>query len=73
MGVRPSDLLGIEDVYRAFCLDQATNYLGAIVQEELSKIKGRNEDETNNRRLALLNGLLSDDVKERFAVPTATK
>lgn len=69
-GVRPSDLLGIEDRYEAFCLDSAVAEFGAHVEEELDKVKGKNEKARRGAREAKLRTLLSDKSEtKKFADP----
>lgn len=49
---RPSELLYLTDPYVCFCVDEAVDMFGKIVEGELNEIKkGRHEkDETFNRR-----------------------
>lgn len=73
-GTRPSDILGIEGSYEAFCIDQAVGEFGSFIEGELDKVKGKNADQTAGRRTALLRSLLTADTAEsgRFATPVAT-
>ena len=37
--VRPSDLVGIDDAYRAWCFDEACAEFGSSVEEEMEKAR----------------------------------
>lgn len=68
---RPSELLGIEDVYVAYCLDEAVLEFAAHIESELNnvKVKGDNQDILAKRREAVLESLLTGNVAKRFADP----
>ena len=70
--VRPSELVGIEDPYIAYCFDQAVGEWGSYIRSELSKIEGKNAKAVEGKRTLRLKALLSDDVKAKFAQPTPT-
>lgn len=72
--VRPSQLLDIDDSYVAYCLDQAINYWGKTIENDLDKVEGKNDKDTENKRKAVLNGYLypspsGEASKGRFADP----
>lgn len=70
--VRPSELMGIEDTYHAYCFDQAVGEFGSFVKHELEAIEGKNAKAVEGKRRLRLTALLSDDPKARFAQPVAT-
>jgi len=75
-GVRPSDLLAIEDEYVAYCLDQAVGYFGRTLDAELEKAgsSAKNNDEAEWKRTQILDAFLGDEKKPRsglFADPAA--
>jgi len=68
-GVRPSDLLDVKDRFDAFCLDDAVAWLGSHLENELSKVEGKNPEQTAVMRQRLLSKLLQG--KEGYADPVA--
>lgn len=69
---RPSELLGIDDPYLAYCVDEAISDFGNYVSEELNKVKGKDEKAIAGKQELVLKGLLGDDPKARYAQPVAT-
>lgn len=49
MQTRPSELMGIEDAYTAFCFDEACAYIISELQDEKEPIitTGKNKDNKN--------------------------
>lgn len=70
--VRPSELVGIEDPYAAYCFDQAVGEFGSYVKHELEKIEGKNAKAVEGKRKVRLQALLSADPKAKFAQPVVT-
>lgn len=73
---RPSDLLGIEDEYVAYCFDQACGYFGRALEAELEKVEAKTEAEGKQKRQRILDRYLSMDEDEKprpggFADPAA--
>jgi hypothetical protein len=66
---RPSELLGIDDTYVAYCLDNAVAEFGAYVSNELEKVEGKTAKSTSKKREAKLKQLLTDRETARFADP----
>lgn len=64
MGIRPSELLGIDDPYEAYCLDEAVLSFGDGVRAELDKVKGKNQEQ---KRMMALRRMLG--MKQKFADP----
>lgn len=59
--VKPSELLGLDDPYVAWCLDEATYMWGSHVDHEVDRAghkKQKGEDALKNKRLLTLNRLL---------------
>jgi hypothetical protein len=56
---RPSALLDIEDPYHAFVLDEAVWELGSTIENEISKVEGKDARQIESRTKALLQKLLS--------------
>lgn len=72
--VTPSSLLGVEDAYVSFCLNEACFEWGVHVESKLQSVTGRNEQEKEGRRKLVLRSLMSEEgPKANYAVPTATK
>lgn len=69
---RPSELMGITDVYQAYCFDEAVVTFGSFVSDKLSQITGKNEQSIRGQQELLLSKLLSSGAKAMFATPTAT-
>jgi hypothetical protein len=70
--VRPSEMMGIEDSYTAFCFDQAVGEFGSYVKHEVQSIEGKNAKAVEGKRKLRLKALLDEDPKAKFAQPTAT-
>lgn len=75
-GVRPSELLAIDDEYVAYCLDQAVGYFGRTLEAELEKAgsDAKNEQEAEWKRKRILSDFLGEDKKPQrgqFADPAA--
>lgn len=72
---RPSDLLGIEDDYVAYCLDQAVGYFGRHLEAELSNVEAKDNNEGEWKRRLILERYLGteEDKPSRgaFADPAA--
>lgn len=73
---RPSDLLGIEDDYVAYCLDQAVGYVGRTIEAELEKAGSgaKNEEEAEWKRKLVLDRYLGEEDKPQrglYADPAA--
>lgn len=71
--VRPSQLLGISDLYVAYCLDEACFTFGSYITGELEKVEGKKQKDVETKRKRLLKALLSDNPDARFATPVATR
>jgi len=71
--VRPSEILGIDDAYVAYCLDEAVSDLAAFIEDELDKVKVKsdNPEVVRKRKMARLDALLSGNVAKQFADPAA--
>lgn len=75
-GVRPSELLAIDDSYVAYCLDQAVGYFGRTLEAELEKAgsDAKNEDEAEWKRRKVLESFLGEEDKPQrglYADPAA--
>lgn len=75
-GVRPSDLVAIEDDYVAYCLDQAVGYFGRTLEAELEKAgsDAKNDSDAEWKRNRVLSSFLDDDdkpVRGTFSDPAA--
>lgn len=71
--VRPSNLLGIQDPYVAFCLDEAVYELASWIEDELEKVedrgKKRDPKKTAAKKRARLEFLLTGKIEKQFADP----
>lgn len=81
LGVRPSALLGVEDAYVAYCLDDAVVHLGAVVENAMSHHTHKDPKIEAVRRQQALEDILGISKRSReqkkaaprgFAVPKAT-
>jgi hypothetical protein len=63
---RPSHLLAIEDVYTAYCVDQAVATFGSSITAELDKIDDKDPKKVERKREARLYQLLDIPVQQRF-------
>jgi hypothetical protein len=71
-GTRPSELLGIENSYIAFCFDEAIGFVGSYVQNELDGLKrkkGEKDESYSRRRTVLLMRLLDLREQIKYAAP----
>jgi hypothetical protein len=62
-GQQPADLLGIQDDYVAFCVNEAVYYCGNYINNELEKIVGRDREpaqSVGNRKNHRLSELLAE-------------
>lgn len=72
--VRPSQLLGIDDDYLAYCIDEAVGEYGSFVRGELEQVEGKNAKEVQGRRELVLRRLLTAEKEaDLYATPVATK
>jgi hypothetical protein len=61
-GIRPSELMDIEDTYVAFCFDQAVSLYANSVIQELEKITGKNAEKLKLEKLkVILRGMEDKD------------
>jgi hypothetical protein len=60
LGVRPSELLGVDDPYAAFCLDRAVIYFGSTLDAALAKAEGesKNAKQAASKQQMVLNKYL---------------
>jgi hypothetical protein len=65
-GSTPAQLLSIRDEYDAWCLNEATAYLGATITNELEKIEGKDSKSIERKRNNKLNQLLGVSDEKRF-------
>lgn len=65
-GRRPSQLLGIDNDYHAYCLDEAVATWGSYVKSELDKVEGKNDKEINAKRQRKLLQLVEAPDAVRF-------
>ena len=68
---RPSDLLGLENEYVAFCVDQVVFRWGSFVQGELDSVEGKDQNQIQGRRELVARRLLEGG--SRFVTPTPTR
>ena len=68
-GVRPSELLDIDNPYIAYCLDEAVATFGNGVSNELESVEGKSKSQVNQRRRAVLGKLLKLPDEVRFKKP----
>jgi hypothetical protein len=69
LSCRPSALLGVDEEYAAFCLDEACVYFGEIVRAEVSAVEDKNPRMLRGKRENVLRGLLG--LPKRYADPFA--
>jgi len=50
MHIRPSDLMGIEDAYTAFCFDEACAYIINELQDGKEPVKTTGKDTSGNAK-----------------------
>ena len=58
---RPSELLGIDDDYLAFCADQVVFYVGSTIKGDLDGVEGKNAEEINQKRSRVLDKYFGDE------------
>lgn len=63
----------VADSYGAYCLNEAVYVVGTHVQNELDKVKGKNDKAIQRGRQRVLDRYLSDpgETKGKFADPAA--
>lgn len=64
---RPSELLGIEDAYLAYCIDGAVYEFGVTLKNELESIEGKSKQEIKNKQDRLLRKWL--DLPQQYRNP----
>jgi len=65
-GCRPSQLVAIEDPYKAYCFDEAVGAWGSFITSELEKIEGKTDKDVSRKRKNRLLYLLDAPVQQRF-------
>ena len=63
----PSQYLGIEDEFLAFCFDDAVAHFGGLMDQELDKAPGKTPEERSANRQMILRRIIEG--KELFAEP----
>lgn len=58
MSTRPSEMLGLEDAYLSYCLDEAVAYVGRSIEREIESIEHKKPKVQAQRREARLLALL---------------
>lgn len=53
-GKAPSEIIGVDDEYIAYCLDQAVAYFGGHVENELDEVEGKTAAEIKMKRQAII-------------------
>lgn len=69
MGVRPSELYDVDDPLARYCFDRAVITFGSVLEGEISKVKGRNEHDTEFKRQRVINKFLG--VQQKFRDPAS--
>lgn len=74
---RPSDLLGVEDRYTAFCLDEAIILWGETLEAELERVteKAKSRKSAEGKQKLILEKWLGTNKvkgKKQYATPTPT-
>jgi hypothetical protein len=69
----PANLLGVDDDYVAYCLNQAVNYFGKSVEEKMDKAasNAKNEKSANAARQRALKRILEPAGTGQFMDPAA--
>lgn len=62
---RPSDILGIEDDFEAFCVDEAVYYFGEYVKEKMEEVKGKTKAQRRGKAENVLRKYLGEKPKFR--------
>lgn len=60
-------MLGVTDVYTAYCLDSAVYTFGRSLESELEQVEGKNKGEIKRKQERLLNKWL--DLPQKFRNP----
>jgi len=68
----PSQLMGLEEEFDAFCLDEAIAALGNGIENRLLAITGKNADWARQRELMVIMGVTEEEKASLFKVPTPT-
>lgn len=63
---RPSQLLGIDNDYYAYCLDEVVDTFGQYVESELDKITDKNAKKRAQKQKNRLGQILQIDPQHRF-------
>lgn len=64
---RPSEMLGVTDVYAAYCLDSAVYTFGRSLEAELESVDGKNKGEIKRKQERVLTKWL--DMPQKFRNP----
>lgn len=68
--VRPSDLLGLENTWDAFCFDSAVAVFCNKIESEMDSVKGKTDNAKKKQRDAVLRRFIPELAKARkFADP----
>lgn len=62
---RPSEMLGVSDVYVAYCIDSAVYAFGSALSAELDSIEGKSKEEIKRKRERLVTKWLDMPMKFR--------
>lgn len=66
-------MLGLNDEYVAYCLDEAVVHFGETVEGLLQRIQHKNPKHLERMRLNKLRVILGQETKKTFRTPTLTK
>jgi hypothetical protein len=70
---RPSALLGVEDAYAAYCIDQSVYTFGSALEHELEEVEGKTKEEIKRKRVRIITKWLGGELKYRSPMaPTRT-
>jgi len=61
-------MLGVSDVWTAFCLDRAVHAFGSVLQSELDGVEGKTAQEITRKRERILRTWL--ELKQQFRNPS---
>jgi hypothetical protein len=66
-------MVGVDDEYVAYCLDQAVNYFGSQLSERLESVDAKTPAEGKRKRQQILDAVLTPGAKPkgRFMDPAA--
>ena len=59
--------MAVEDVWLAYCVDNAVHAFGSALEAELKSVKGKTDEEINRKRERILTKWL--DLPQRFRNP----